>query len=349
MKDQLNISLISQEDLIQSGCYNIPEVVDIVESAFTARAHNKVIFPDKISVVFDEVSQNRINCLPAGSYLESVYGMKWVSVFPENPKQYGIQNLSAVILLSSLKTGFPMAFMEGTLCSNLRTAATSAIAAKYLAKEDATTIGFIGAGEQAKSHLMTMLHVRKGIKLCKVASRTHESELKFINQMSRLYPNIDFIACNSVYKSAVDDADIIVTAISGQEMILKADWIKQGALYCHVGGLEDEYAVPLKATKIVCDDWEVVKHRTQTISRMFKEGLLQDSNIYCNLHQLVNKEIVGRENNTEFIYFNTVGMSFVDIILANHMYKKVINHHIPTQITLQDKGMFDIDIAHIIL
>lgn len=348
-KDIVDILVITQNDLIKSGCFNIPNTISVVEQAFVARASNQVIFPDKVSVVFDEKTQNRINCLPAGSINDFVYGMKWVSVFPNNPKIYNIPNLSAVILLSDLKTGYPKAFMEGTLCSNLRTAATSAIAAKYLAKSTSEIIGFIGAGEQAKSHLMTMLHVLPSIKLCKVASRTYQTETKFIEQMSRLYPNVQFIACNSNYKNAVEESDLIITAISGQETILQAEWIKQGSLYCHVGGLEDAYTVPLLASKIVCDDWNVVKHRTQTISRMYKENLLSDNDIYCNLHQIVSGEFVGRESNDEFIYFNTVGMSYVDIILANYMYRQVVQHNLGHRISLQSNEMFSVSLEDVIL
>ena len=76
--------------------------------------------------------------------------MKWVSVFPPNPEKYGAQNLSAVIILSEIEKGFPLAFMEGTLCSNLRVGAMGGVAAKYLARPDSKRIGFIGAGEQAK-------------------------------------------------------------------------------------------------------------------------------------------------------------------------------------------------------
>ncbi len=64
---------------------------------------------------------------------EKIYGMKWVSVFPGNPHNHGLPNLSATILLSEIKTGFPIALLEGTMCSNMRTAAVSAVAAKYLA------------------------------------------------------------------------------------------------------------------------------------------------------------------------------------------------------------------------
>jgi ornithine cyclodeaminase/alanine dehydrogenase-like protein (mu-crystallin family) len=273
--------------------------------------------------------------------------MKWVSVFPGNPSLYGLQNLSAVILLSELKYGFPKAFMEGTLCSNLRTGATAAVAAKYLAKKDSEVIGFIGAGEQAKCNFMMMASVFPSLKVCKVASRTTKSEQVFIEQLSKLYPKIRFVACESNYEKSARDSDIIVTAISGQEKILQGAWISDGALYCHIGGLEDDYSVAEKASKIVCDDWNVVKHRTQTISRMYKEGLLSDRDIYANLTDLVSGHKNGRENDNEFIYFNTVGMSFVDVFLANYMYKKVVEKGLGTDIKLQTKQMFDVDAEYI--
>lgn len=346
-KQELAVTVISQDELVKAGCFDVPASIEITEHAFRKRAEGSVIFPDKVSVIFDEKSQNRINCLPAGLRKDNVYGMKWVSVFPGNPKLHGLQNLSAVILLSELQHGFPKAFMEGTLCSNLRTAATSAVAAKYLARKNSTTIGFIGAGEQAKSHLLSMVSVVPTITTCKVASRTYESEKKFIKQMSRLCPNLEFVACNSNYELAATDSDIIVTAISGQVEILQAEWVKAGTLYCHVGGLEDAFSVPAKADKIVCDDWNVVKHRTQTISRMYKQGLLTDKDIYANLDEIITGNKPGRESDDEFIYFNTVGMSFVDVMLANYMYKKVLAEGLGTSITLQNKSMFDIDEAYI--
>jgi len=98
----------------------------------------------------NDETQERINCLPATFKSDGVCGVKWVSVFPPNPAKNGIQNLSAVVILSEIEHGFPIAFMEGTLGSNIRVGAMGALADRYLARDDATTIGFIGAGEQAK-------------------------------------------------------------------------------------------------------------------------------------------------------------------------------------------------------
>ena len=337
----IDIKIISQNDLIEAGCFNIATAIDVCEKAFVSFATDDVIFPEKVSVVFDHATQDRINCLPAAIKSEKIYGMKWVSVFPDNPHKYGKPNLTAVILLSELESGFPVAFMEGSLCSNLRTAAVGATAAKYLARKDSNVIGFIGAGEQAKTHLLSMLSALPELKVCKVSSHTTASEDKFIKQMKPLCPQLDFVTCNSDYKMSVQDCDVIVTAISGQEKILQADWVKEGAFYCHVAGLEDDFAVAKKADKIVCDNWSVVKHRTQTISQMYQQGLLTDSDIYADLHEIIIGDKPGRESDREFIYFNSVGMSFVDITLANWMYRKVLSAGLGTDFRLKARSMFE--------
>ena len=257
----MSVLMLSQENLLDAGCFSVSDTLSVTKKALQAYADGKVLYPDKSCQVFDETSQNRINGLPATLLEEKVCGIKWVSVFPKNPQKYGTQNVSAVILLSEIEKGYPFAYMEGTLCSNLRTAAISAVAASYLARNDAEVIGFIGAGEQAKMHFMAIKYVCPGLKKCKVASRTGRSEAQFIKTLSPLYPDVEFIPCSSVYENAAKESDIIVTAISGQEPILQADWIGEGTLYCHVGGWEDDFSVPLKADKIICDNWENVKHR----------------------------------------------------------------------------------------
>ena len=118
--------------------------MDAAESAMLAFREEKILFPDKIVQIFNDETQERINCLPATLLPEKICGVKWVSVFPPNPEKYGVQNLSAVIILSEIEHGFPIAFMEGTLCSNLRVGAMGGLAARYLAREDSEVIGFIG-------------------------------------------------------------------------------------------------------------------------------------------------------------------------------------------------------------
>ena len=317
MANELYIKYLSQEALLEAGCLDMPAAIEVVENVLLAYENGRVLYPDKTVQIFDEELQSRINCLPATLLDEKVCGMKWVSVFPGNPHMFGLQNQSAVLLLSSLETGFPIAFLEGTLSSNLRTAAVGACAAKHLARPDAREIGFLGAGEMARMHLVGMKTVLPGLKICRVASRTEKTENEFIAQMSPLYPDIEFIPCRGSWEKAAVGADVIVTAISGQEPLLHGAWCKNGAFYCHVAGWEDDEETALKADKIVCDSWEVVKHRTQTISRLYQAGKLRDEDIHADLVDIIAGRKPGRERDDEFIYFNSVGLSFIDVAMAN--------------------------------
>lgn len=336
-----NILLLTQKDLIQAGCFDFAKAIEICHDAVKAYAEGSVIFPEKTAVIFDEKTQDRINCLPAGFRDLDIYGMKWVSVFPQNPIINNRPNLNAVLLLSEIKTGLPIAFMEGTMCSNIRTAAMSALGAKYLAPKNPKTIGFIGAGEQAKSHFLAMKTLFPSIKECYVSANLDTSLFSFVEQMSRFFPDVTFVNCGEDYEKATKGIQIIVTAISGQSPILKADWVMPGAFYCHVGGYEDEFGVALKANKIVCDNWDIVKHRTQTISQMYQKGILTDSSIYANIHELVSGSKVGRTSKDEIIYYNGVGLSFVDVALAYWAYQSALKKKIGTIMELQDESMFD--------
>ena len=321
MKNAPATLLISAEDQRRIFSGNLFDAVSVVETALKKKATGEVLLPDKISVVFDEATQNRINCMPGALLNDKLYGVKWVAVFPENPKE-GYRNVTGTMILSDLKHGHTLSVMDEGYLTEIRTAAVGATAAKYLARENSETIGFIGAGQQARRHLDLVKCVRPRLKKCFVSSRTDATVEAFIEEEGALHPDMEFVNCGNDYEASVKDADIIVTAISGQEDVLKARWIKKGAFYIHVAGWEDEYAVPKSAAKIICDDWECIKHRTQTISRMYKEGLLKDNEIFGNLDEIVAGIKPGRENDDEFIYFCSVGLAYIDVSFAKYSYEK---------------------------
>ncbi len=340
MPQEITVHYFSQEDLLQAGCFDIKMAMEAAEQAMRSFKSGEILFPDKIVQIFDQQTQERINCLPATILPEKICGLKWVSAFPPNPIRYGVQNLSAVFILSEIQKGFPIAFMEGTLCSNMRVGAIGGLAAKYLAREDAKTIGFIGSGEQAKMHLIAMKSIRSGIEECRVSAKTVAEEEQFISQMQPILPDLQFVASGTDHQAAMDGADILVTATSAQAPLLKAPWMKPGAFYSHVGGWEDEYAVAAQCDKIVCDDWETVKHRTQTLSRMYREGNLKDKDIYADLPDLVAGGKPGRQTNAERIYFNAVGLAFVDVAIALAMYKRARQAAVGKKLTLQERMIF---------
>ena len=336
---------LSQEDLIEAGAFDFQLAINALKKSLFLFKDERILFPDKIVQIFKEETQERINCLPATLLDEKICGVKWVSVFPPNPRRFGVQNLSAIIVLSEIEKGFPVCVMDGTLCSNIRVAAMGATAAEVLARKDAESIGFIGAGEQAKMHLLGMKAVRPSLKVCKVAAVSEAEEEAFIRDLSKLLPDMTFVSCKTVLKDAITDSDIIVTATSAQAPLLKAEWIKKGAFYSHIGGWEDEYEVVKMADKIVCDDWETVKHRTQTVSRCYKDGVITDADIHGNLIDILSGEKPGRENDDEFIYFDAVGLSYVDVSIAYAMYNRAKEVNVGSWSYLQEKMIFEKDLA----
>jgi ornithine cyclodeaminase/alanine dehydrogenase-like protein (mu-crystallin family) len=338
---KVSFNYLSQEDLLQAGTFDIHMAMEVAEKAMLAFEDHRILFPEKIVQIFSQASQERINCLPATLLDEQVCGVKWVSVFPRNPTLHGVQNLSAIFILSEIEKGFPIAVMEGTLASNMRVAAMGGIAARHLAREDSEVIGFIGAGEQAKMHLLSMKAVRPGLKECRVSAKTVEEEKQFIDELSRLFPDMQFTAANTHGRAAMDGADILVTATSAQAPLLKAAWMKPGAFYSHIGGWEDEYEVAGQCDKIVCDDWDTVTHRTQTLSRMYAEGLLSGNDIHANLHELVSGHKPGRESDDERIYFNAVGLAYIDVAIGLAMYRRAMQAGVGRELDLQQCMIFE--------
>ena len=123
-----------------------------------------------------------------------------------------------------------------------------------------------GSGEQAKMNLLAMKSVRPGLAECRVSAKTVEEERQFVRELTPILTDMDLVAAETDSAWAMSESDILVTATSAQAPLLQAAWMKPGSFYSHVGGWEDEYAVAKQCERIVCDDWETVKHRTQTLS-----------------------------------------------------------------------------------
>lgn len=316
------VKVISEKQVIKIMQNHWTDGINQIKKSFIHRGKNRVILPEKSSQIFDPISQNRINCMPSTILDENVCGIKWVSVFPTNASK-NIENVNGITLLSEIETGQPIAIINSTWLTKFRTSGVAALASEYLAKKDSKTIGFIGAGEEAKMHLEVFKHMHPSIKECRVSSRTHESCVKFVEALSKKYEDIDFTICDNEFEKAIIGSDIVVTAISGQEAVLKAGWLDKANFYVHVGGFEDEYNVALRSDKIVCDEWNAVKHRgSQTISKMYKDGLLKDENIYADLAEIILGEKEGRNSKDRLVYFNSVGMAYEDVMLAKFVYDR---------------------------
>lgn len=310
--------LLSYTDVLRAWGKDVDAIVNVVEQGFRAHDEGKVIFPDKSSQVFDEKTQSRINCMPSTVIPSGLAGVKWVSVFPQNPSKRGIANVGGVMVLSEIESGQTLAIMAASALTAIRTAAVDALAARYLAPRLVRSVAILGTGQQAAFHARFLARADSGI-IVKIAGRNAQHARSLVEELrSEGIEAFDF-GCDM--EGAVRSSQIIVTATSGQEPILKADWVAGGTLYCHVGGWEDEFAVPKKADLIICDDWNALKHRgSPTIARMYQRGLLEDDDVFANLAEVMfgKKMVSNREG--KFIYFNAIGLSYIDVVVAGCLF-----------------------------
>jgi thiomorpholine-carboxylate dehydrogenase len=155
---------------------------------------------------------------------ESAMGAKLVTFYPGNAA-HGLPTHLAMILLFRPESGEPLAIMDGRLITEMRTSAVSAVATKALATQDARILAILGSGVQARSHVEALRLVRNFGEI-RVWSRTREHAERFAGEVGAKVTSAE---------EAVRDADVVVTATSSMEPVLKGAWLKPGVHVNAVG------------------------------------------------------------------------------------------------------------------
>jgi ornithine cyclodeaminase/alanine dehydrogenase-like protein (mu-crystallin family) len=337
---------LTTEDLIRAGGLDMGRVASVVTEALVAHARGEAILPVKTSVVLDPTTQARCNAMPAALPKAGVIGVKWVSVFPENPARHRVPTVAAVMVVSNASNGSPLAILDATLVSNMRTGAMTAVAARHLARRASETAALVGAGAQGQTQLLGLATGCPGLKRVRVAAKTPDEAERFVRAMALWAPGVGLEAAPSV-EAAARQADVIVTATSAQQPFLRAEWIAPGSLYVHVAQLEDEFGVARQADRIVVDHWETLKKGRQTLSVMYREGLLKDSDIYAELCEIVAGIKPGRERESERIYFSTVGMAHVDLAVAATLMEEARRLGLGTPLPFTPCDLTDAKVARV--
>jgi alanine dehydrogenase len=197
------------------------EVLSAVEQAFRDCALGQGQMPPK---VYLQTSRGDFRAMPGA--LPGAVGIKWVSVHPRNPK-IGLPTVMGVFIYSDPDTGYPLAIMDATEITAFRTAATSAIASKYLARPDSHTLGLIGAGRQAYMHLKSHALIFQ-LKTVRVYDVRPEAVDAFINYFPQF----------NVKRASLEEAtvsDIVCTLTPAKSPVVKASWVRPGTHINAVG------------------------------------------------------------------------------------------------------------------
>ena len=307
------------KDLLQ-----ISEVINSVENAFREKGLNRIQMPAKIYLNFNK-EQGDLRSMPAFLDKLEISAVKIVNVHPNNPSRYKIPTVMATIILIDPKTGFPLSIMGGTTITNMRTGAAGAIAVKYLAKENCKRIGFIGAGIQARTQLLAILSLIDTIEEIKVWSRTKESILAFINEAKKKYgKKYRFFSAQSI-KEATSEVDLIITTTPSMIPLVKKSMLSPGVHINCIGadasGKQELDPKILTKAKIVVDDWNQAAHSGE-INVPLHSGLIDRSNVYCELGEIVAGLKPGRTNNSEITVFVSTGLAIQDAVTAQLAFEK---------------------------
>lgn len=288
-----------------SHLLDVEDVIPTMERALADFSSGKVVQPVRTMIPVAE-HQGFLGVMPA-YYAGDALGVKLVALYPQNQ---GIPTHHATILLFQPETGEPLVSMDGGLITEVRTAAASAVATKYLARSDASVLAIIGSGAQARSHLGALKLVRQ-FEDIRVWSPRHAEDFA---------RRFDVRAVVSV-DEAVRGADVVVTATTSKTPVLLGEWLSPG--------------VHINAVGAPRPDWRELDDETLSRARVYvdsREAALKESGdviaagqIFAEVGEVVTGAKPGRESAEEVTLFKSLGVAVEDIATANLVYRKAVN------------------------
>jgi alanine dehydrogenase len=294
----------------------MPELIGSMEAALKAFSAGQVTQPVRTAI---EVSAGPgfFGLMPAYLHQPPALGAKLVTVFHGNERR-GLPSHMGTILLLDPETGAPLSIMDGRYITAVRTAAVSAVAARYLARRDATTLGIIGSGVQARTHLEALGHVR----LLGVARAWSPTA----SNLGRLVAEEPSVRAASSAEEAVRGADIVVIATSASTPVVESEWVADGALVISLGAyrphMREMDPVLTARSRLFVDSRAAALQESGDILLGIQEGKFTASHIVAEVGELVAGRAPGRVNEREVTIFKSLGLAVEDVAAAKLVYDR---------------------------
>ncbi len=290
-----------------------------VEKAFKAYGLGHADMPAKSYLYFEKGDLRSMPAYIHGEGLD-IAGIKSVTVHPENAI-YDLPTVIAVIILADPKNGFPLAILDGTYLTSIRTGAAGALAAKLLSRKDARVVGFVGCGMQARSQLACLLEVRK-LKAVKIWQFTADDKIapRFKNWVKKAY-KLDAVV-SPVIDEVTTNCDILVTTTPSRRPLVNnvSPGTHINAIGADAEGKEEINPRILKQAKLVIDDWAQASHSGE-INVPIRKRLLTKKDIYGGLGDIVAGKKKGRKKDEEITLFDSTGLAIQDVSCAYTVYQ----------------------------
>jgi alanine dehydrogenase len=309
LEDQTLMDMLILNRAVVQKLLDPDDLLKALAEGFISISKGNAVAPNRNQVIIPDTGY--LMAMPAWQP-DSVIGVKLITVFHEN-HLLGLPGHQALICTFDPTTGTPLAIMDGTYITAMRTAASSALTIRLLARKDARVLTIIGAGVQGQSHLQVLSHVRKFEEI-RIASFYY----KDAQNLAAEHPEASAVES---FEVAVRGADVVCLCTTSSTAVIEPDWISPGTHITSVGFSPPGSELPL----------EIIPH-----SRLFVEtrrsfeppptgccelaGL--DPETGTELGELLLGIKPGRQTEGEITLYKSMGHAIEDLAAANLVYQR---------------------------
>ena len=296
------------------------ECIAAVESAFRLYGEGRAVRPAVLSIhTSDGGFHIKAGLLDLG---RTYFAAKVNGNFPKNPARVGLPTIQGMIVLCDAERGCPLAIMDSRDITSLRTAAATAVAAKYLARQDSRTVTICGCGTQGRVQIKALSRVFR-FETVFAYDTNHEQMLRFAREVTEELGFPTHSVTN--LHDAVSQSDICVTCTPSRQAYLSAREVSPGTFISAIGADNPEkqelHPALIAKNKIVTDVLEQCAVMGD-LHHALDAGLMVADDVYAELGEIVAGKKPGRESGKEIIVFDSTGMALQDVAAAARVYEK---------------------------
>jgi alanine dehydrogenase len=313
----MKIRVLSQADLQRA--LPMPEAIEAVKEAYLQLSTGQAAVPLRTSI---DVPRHEGLAVFMPAYLagRDELGLKVVSVYPDNASR-GLPMIHALVVLLDAATGCPLAVLDGTYLTALRTGAASGVATDLLARQDARGAAIFGAGVQGRTQLEAICHVRE-IARVKVYDTVAEKAQEYAAEMrARGHPIPEDITVARSPREALEGSDVICTATTSTRPVFADSDLEEGV---HINGLgsytPQMQEIPeetVKRAKVVVDSREACWAEAGDLIIPLEKGLFGRDQVHAELGEIIAATKPGRASAREITFFKSVGVAVQDVAAAS--------------------------------
>ncbi|CAH1197621.1 N-((2S)-2-amino-2-carboxyethyl)-L-glutamate dehydrogenase [Paenibacillus plantiphilus] len=342
MNERNTVLYLNRNHIEQVGGGTSELYVAAVEQALKLHANGDYVQPLKPYLRVSRDGQtghiaDRIIAMPAhigGD--QAVSGIKWIGSKHDNPGKRELERASGVIILNDPGSNYPIAILEASLISGMRTAAVTVIGARHLAKAGFTRISCIGCGTIAAMQLHSMLEQFSGIEELSLYDWNEAASVKLSQSVAQRFPAVRIVITESA-EGAVRAGEVVITCTVADQPYIPFEWLREGAFVSNISIMDLHKDVFVRAAKVVVDDWDQSNREKKIINQLVLEGSFSREQLYAELGEIVTGAKPGRQSEQEIIILNPMGMAIEDIASAQAIYQRALAANVGQRLSLFGK------------